>query len=62
MSQCNLKEPVSEISVLVLVYTNQVSLLSHFRNEMKERASKLTYPTFQHCLKMLHIINANASH
>ena len=27
---------------------------------MKERVSKLTYPTLQHCLKVLHIMNANA--
>ena len=30
--------------------------------KMKERVNKLTYPTLQHCLTMLHITNANAIH
>ena len=28
---------------------------------MKERVSNLTYPTLQHRLKVLHIMNANAT-
>ena len=29
---------------------------------MKEKVSKLTYPTLQHCVTMLHINNGNAMH
>ena len=29
---------------------------------MKERVSKLTYPTLQHCLRMLYTINGNSKH
>ena len=31
-------------------------------NLMKERVSKLTYPTLQHCLRMLYTINGNSKH
>ena len=31
-------------------------------NEMKERVSKLTYPTLQHCLRMLYTMNGNSKH
>ena len=30
--------------------------------EMKERVSKLTYPTLQHCLRMLYTMNGNSKH
>ena len=29
---------------------------------MKERVSKLTYPTLQHCLRMLYTVNGNSKH
>ena len=29
---------------------------------MKERVSKLTYPTLQHCLRMLYTMNGNSKH
>ena len=42
----------------------QEILLSGFRGvaltRMKERVSKLTYPTLQHCLRMLYIMNGNS--
>ena len=30
--------------------------------QMKERVSKLTYPTLQHCLRMLYTMNGNSKH
>ena len=30
--------------------------------KMKERVSKLTYPTLQHCLRMLYTMNGNSKH
>ena len=36
-----------------------------FQNDlgkMKERVSKLTYPTLQHCLRMLYTMNGNSKH
>ena len=32
------------------------------QNKMKERVSKLTYPTLQHCLRMLYTMNGNSKH
>ena len=31
-------------------------------SKMKERVSKLTYPTLQHCLRMLYTMNGNSKH
>ena len=34
----------------------------HVTEKMKERVSKLTYPTLQHCLRMMYSMKGNAMH
>ena len=34
----------------------------HSTDEMKERVSKLTYPTLQQCLRRLYTMNGNSKH
>ena len=33
-----------------------------YPEQMKERVSKLTYPTLQHCLRRLYTMNGNSKH
>ena len=37
-------------------------MVFHFNKLMKERVSKLTYPTLQHCLRWLYTMNGNSKH
>ena len=48
------RKPMAMLSLNLLVY--------YMFLWMKERVSKLTYPTLQHCLRMLHTMNGNSKH
>ena len=45
-----------------LTYSLIDTVINLFIGELKERVSKLTYPTLQHCLRMLYTMNGNSKH
>ena len=59
------KKKLQTSSLMIQNYLNhtfKISVMWQFHNSMKERVSKLTYPTLQHCLRMLYTMNGNSKH